>query len=109
MTAAATVVAVGFDTKVTIPNLSLVFVVLMIVAGDNLGLDPSLCSAILGAFTFNFFLRNSLAVDDPANVWAIGERRTSGPHNFHSSAKKGLFQHNRPVADTSSAPRDFRF
>lgn len=75
MIAFATVVAVGVDTKVTIPNLSLVFVVPVIIAGVSLGLGPSLCSAILGALAFNFFLtepRYSLAVDDPANIWAIG-------------------------------------
>ena len=47
----------------------------MIIAGVSLGLGPSLCSVILGALAFNFFLtepRYSLAVDDPANVWAIG-------------------------------------
>ena len=75
MTAVATVVAVGVDSKLTIPNLSLVFVVPVIIAGVSLGLGPSLCSAILGALAFNFFLtepRYSLAVDDPANIWAIG-------------------------------------
>jgi K+-sensing histidine kinase KdpD len=75
MTAAATVVAVGVDLNVTIPNLSLVFVVPVIIAGVSLGLGPSLCSAILGALAFNFFLtepRYTLVVDDPANIWAIG-------------------------------------
>ena len=75
MTAVATVVAVGVDSKVTIPNLSLVFVVPVIIAGVSLGLGPSLCSAILGALAFNFFLtepRYSLAVDAPADIWAIG-------------------------------------
>jgi K+-sensing histidine kinase KdpD len=75
MTAAATVVAIGVDSKVTIPNLSLVFVVPVIIAGVSLGLGPSLCSAIVGALAFNFFLtepRYTLAVDDPANIWAIG-------------------------------------
>ncbi|MGC1877152.1 MAG: DUF4118 domain-containing protein [Pseudolabrys sp.] len=75
MTAVATAVAVGLDSKLTIPNLSLVFVVPVIIAGVSLGLGPSICSAILGALAFNFFLtepRYSLAVDDPANVWAIG-------------------------------------
>jgi K+-sensing histidine kinase KdpD len=75
MTGLATVVAVAVDSKVTIPNLSLVFVVPVIIAGVSLGLGPSLCSAILGALAFNFFLtepRYSLAVDDPANIWAIG-------------------------------------
>ena len=43
MTAVATAVAVGVDRTVTIPNLSLVFVVPVIVAGVSLGLGPSLC------------------------------------------------------------------
>ena len=75
MTAVATTVAVVVESKLTIPNLSLVFVVPVVIAGVSLGLGPSLCSAILGALAFNFFLaepRYSLAVDDPANVWAIG-------------------------------------
>jgi K+-sensing histidine kinase KdpD len=75
MTAVATAVAVGIDSKVTIPNLSLVFVVPVIIAGVSLGLGPSLFSAILGALAFNFFLtepRYTLAVDDAANIWAIG-------------------------------------
>ncbi len=75
MTAVATVVAVGVDSTVTIPNLSLVFVVPVIIAGVGLGLGPSLFSAVLGALAFNFFLtepRYSLAVDDAANIWAIG-------------------------------------
>ena len=37
MTAIATVVAVGVDSTVTIPNLSLVFVVPVIIAGVSLG------------------------------------------------------------------------
>ena len=75
MTVVATIVAVGVDSKVAIPNLSLVFVVPVIVAGVSLGLGPSLCSAVLGALAFNFFLtepRYSLVVDDVANIWAIG-------------------------------------
>jgi K+-sensing histidine kinase KdpD len=75
MTAVATIIAIGVDMKVTIPNLSLVFVVPVIIAGVSLGLGPSLCAAVLGALAFNFFLtepRYSLAVDDPANIWAIG-------------------------------------
>jgi K+-sensing histidine kinase KdpD len=75
MTAAPTVVAVGVDRSLTIPNLSLVFVVPVVVAGLGLGLGPALLSAILGPLAFNFFLtepRYTLLVDDPANIWAIG-------------------------------------
>ena len=75
MTAAATVVAVGVDRAVTIPNLSLIFVVPVIIAGVAFGLGPSVCSALLGALAYNFFLtepRYTLVVDDPADIWAIG-------------------------------------
>jgi K+-sensing histidine kinase KdpD len=75
MTAVATAVAVGVDSQVAIPNISLVFVVPVIMAAISFGLGPSLCSAILGALAYNFFLtepRYTLIVDDPANVWAIG-------------------------------------
>ncbi|WKA28005.1 DUF4118 domain-containing protein [Bradyrhizobium roseum] len=74
MTALATVAAIAVDSKINIPNLSLVFVIPVIVAGVSSGLGPSLCSAVLGALAFNFFLtepRYSLAVDDASNVWAI--------------------------------------
>jgi K+-sensing histidine kinase KdpD len=55
MTAVATVVAVGVDSGVMIPNLSLIFVVPVIIAGVNFGLGPFLCSALLGAFAYNFY------------------------------------------------------
>lgn len=74
MTAVATVVAIAVDTHVSIPNLSLVFVIPVIVAGLSFGLGPSICSAILGALAFNFFLtepRYSLVIDDPSNIWAM--------------------------------------
>jgi K+-sensing histidine kinase KdpD len=74
MTGIATVVAIGVDSKVNIPNLSLVFVIPVVIAGVSLGLGPSLCAAILGALAFNFFLtepRYSLVIDDPSNVWAM--------------------------------------
>ncbi len=75
MTAIAAVMAVGLDSAVTIPNLSLVFVVPVLIAAVAFGLGPSLGSAVLGALAYNFFLtepRFTLRVDDPANIWAIG-------------------------------------
>ncbi|WP_157628191.1 DUF4118 domain-containing protein [Ensifer sp. BR816] len=74
MTVLATIVAVGVDNSVKIPNLSLVFVVPVVIAAVGFGLGPSLCAALLGALSYNFFLtepRYSLLVDDPANIWAI--------------------------------------
>lgn len=75
MTAFAALVAVAVDRAVTIPNLSLIFVVPVIIAGVSFGLGPSLLSALFGALAYNFFLtepRYTLVVDDPANIWAIG-------------------------------------
>jgi K+-sensing histidine kinase KdpD len=75
MTAVATAVAIGIDSQVTIPNLSLLFVMPVIIAAVSFGLGPSVLSTILGALAYNFFLtepRYSLVVDDPANIWAIG-------------------------------------
>jgi K+-sensing histidine kinase KdpD len=75
ITAVATVVAVGVDSAVTIPNLSLVFVVPVVIAGVAFGLGPSVCSALLGALAYNYFLtepRYSLFVNATADIWAIG-------------------------------------
>jgi two-component system sensor histidine kinase KdpD len=75
MTAVATALAVGVEQVGPTPNLSLVFVLPVVIAGVSFGFGPSLAAAVLGALAFNFFLtepRYSLAVDDPANVWAIG-------------------------------------
>ena len=75
MTGFATAIALGLDSKVSIPNLSLVYVIPVVVAAAAFGLGPSLCSAVLGALAYNFFFtepRYTLMVDDPANVWAIG-------------------------------------
>ena len=75
MTAIAALLSVAVDSQITIPNLSLVFVVPVVIAAIWFGLGPSLASAILGALAYNFFLtepRYTLVVDDPANIWAIG-------------------------------------
>lgn len=74
MTAFATLLAVSVDFEARVPNLSLIFVVPVVIAGVAFGLGPSLFSALLGALAYNFFLtepRYSLAVKDPANIWAI--------------------------------------
>jgi two-component system sensor histidine kinase KdpD len=46
-----------------------------VVASVTVGLGPSLCSAVLGALAYNYFLtepRYSFEVEDPAYIWAIG-------------------------------------
>ncbi|OEO30415.1 hypothetical protein VW23_021460 [Devosia insulae DS-56] len=123
MTAAATALAVGVDQVSPIPNLSLVFVLPVVIAGASFGFGPSLAAAVLGALAFNFFLtepRLSLVVDDPSNIWAIGllllvgvivsavaftaQRRRADATRLESQAN-ALRQYSRDVlaADTSEA------
>lgn len=74
LTAITTIVAIGVNSGVQIPNISLIFVVPVVIAAVGFGLGPSVCSAVLGALSYNFFLtepRYLLLVDDAANIWAI--------------------------------------
>lgn len=73
--ALATMLAVVVDRWVAAPNLSLVFVLPVVILAVSFGLGPALTAGCLGVMAFNFFLiepRYSLRVDDPANVWALG-------------------------------------
>lgn len=75
MTAVVTIIAIGIDQTVTISNLSLLFVMPVVIAGVSFGFGPSLFAAVLGPLAHNYFLtdpRNSLAIADPANAWGIG-------------------------------------
>ncbi|WP_037076964.1 DUF4118 domain-containing protein [Rhizobium mesoamericanum] len=74
MAGMATAIAAGFDRYETIPNLSLVYVLPVVVSSVAFGLGPALFSALLGALAYNFFFtepRFSLTVADTANIWAI--------------------------------------
>ena len=74
LVAAALVAAILAEHAAPIPNLSLIFVLPVIVAAAWYGWGPALSAAILGAAAFNFFLiepRLTLRIDDPANVWAL--------------------------------------
>ena len=54
--AAATLAAVLFDQLTHAPNLSLVFVLPVVIAGASLGWGPALTAAVGGSLAFNFFL-----------------------------------------------------
>lgn len=74
LSALATLVAVLVDHWTRIPNLSLVFVLPVVIAAVSFGWGPALGAAIAGVLSFNFFLiepRYTLRVDDPANLWAL--------------------------------------
>ncbi|HEX4710473.1 DUF4118 domain-containing protein [Phenylobacterium sp.] len=74
MVAAATLAAVLVDRMQTIPNLSLIFVLPVVIAAVSFGWGPALAAAVAGLLAFNFFLiepRYSLNVDEPSNLWAL--------------------------------------
>jgi K+-sensing histidine kinase KdpD len=74
MVAAATLAAVLVDQVQKVPNLSLVFVLPVIIAAVSFGWGPALAAAVTGVLAFNFFLiapRYTLNVADPANLWAL--------------------------------------
>src|SRR5579871_2520151 len=74
MVAAATLGAIIVDQVLKTPNLSLIFVLPVVIAAVSYGFGPALMAAVTGVLAFNFFLiepRYSLNVDDPANIWAL--------------------------------------
>lgn len=74
LTATALAAALAADRAVAIPNLSLVFVLPVVVAALSFGWGPALTAAVTGVLAYNFFLiepRHSLRVNDPANLWAL--------------------------------------
>lgn len=74
MVAAATLAAVIVDQATHASDLSLVFVLPVVVAAVSLGWGPALTAAVTGVLAYNFFLiapRYTLRVADPANLWAL--------------------------------------
>ena len=73
--AAATLAAVSMDRLAPIPNISLIFVLPVVIAAVSFGWGPAIFAAFTAALSYNFFLiepRYTLRIDDPANVWAVG-------------------------------------
>lgn len=74
MVAAATLAAFVVDNIVQAPNLSLVFVIPVIVAALRFGWGPAVASALLGVAIFDFLFvepRMSFLVDRPTDLWAL--------------------------------------
>ncbi|SKA32646.1 two-component system, OmpR family, sensor histidine kinase KdpD [Enhydrobacter aerosaccus] len=72
--ALATAVGVLIDTYINLPNISLVYVVPVLVAAARHGLVPSLWVAALSVLSYNFFFLPPLyrlTIADPANVVAL--------------------------------------
>lgn len=74
LVAAATLVAVAASRVAAVPNLSLVFVLPVVIAAVTVGWTPALAAAVAGVVAYNFFLvppLYTLRVADPANVWSL--------------------------------------
>ncbi len=74
MVAAAAIVAFVVETIVPATNLSLVFVLPVMVAALSFGWGPALISAMLSVAVFDFFFvapRMSFRVDSPGDLWAL--------------------------------------
>ncbi len=70
----ATLAALIVDHQAHVPNLSLVFVLPVVLAAALFGWGPALVAAAAGVLAYNYFLiepRYTLRVADPANVWAL--------------------------------------
>jgi two-component system sensor histidine kinase KdpD len=71
---AASLLAVAVDRQVAIPNVSLIFVLPVVVAAIRYGWGPALSAAVVGVVAYNFLLiepRFTFRVADPANIWAL--------------------------------------
>lgn len=75
MTGAATLAAVVADQLVKAPNLSLVFVLPVVISAVYFGFGPALAAAAAGVAAYNFFLiepRYTFVVAQAADLWGLG-------------------------------------
>ena len=73
-TAVATATGAAIDARIQLPNISLLFVVPVLVAAARHGLVPSLWVAGLSVLSYNFFFLPPLyefTIADPANIVAL--------------------------------------
>ncbi|MBS0220320.1 MAG: sensor histidine kinase KdpD [Proteobacteria bacterium] len=74
ITGLATALGVSIDTYVDLPNISLIYVVPVMIAAARHGLVPSLWVAALSVLSYNFFFLPPLyrlTIADPANIVAL--------------------------------------
>ncbi len=74
LVAAATALALWLEAAVRVPNLSLLFVLPVVLSAIRFGTGPALSAAGLGVLAYNFFLlepRHTLRVTDSGDVLAL--------------------------------------
>jgi two-component system sensor histidine kinase KdpD len=102
-TGITTMIGAAIDARIQLPNISLLFVVPVLVAAARHGLVPSLWVATLSVLSFNFFFLPPLyefTISDPANIVAL--------FLFMSVAAVASARAARPRAQTQSARREAR-
>src|SRR4051812_20066546 len=73
LVAAATVLAFVVDQLIAAPNLTLIFVLPVMIAATAFGWGPALAAVILGVLAFDFFFTApyiSFRIDRPSDIWA---------------------------------------
>lgn len=74
LVALATAFALGLEAVARIPNLSLVFVLPVVLSAIRFSTGPALSAAVLGALAYDFFLlepRHEFRIASPADVLAL--------------------------------------
>jgi two-component system sensor histidine kinase KdpD len=75
LVAAATFLAFLVDQFIAAPNLTLVFVLPVVIAASAFGWGPALVAALAGVLAFDFFFTHpfySFAITNPSDIWAAG-------------------------------------
>lgn len=75
MVVAATVLGFVVDNVISAPNLTLIFVLPVVLAGVAFGWGPSLAAVVLGVMAFDFFFTQpyrSFRIASPSDIWAAG-------------------------------------
>jgi two-component system sensor histidine kinase KdpD len=74
LVATATLAAIVVNQVLSTPNLTLIFVLPVVIAAVTYGFGPALAAAVTGVLACNYFLfppLYSLNVAEPANIWAL--------------------------------------
>jgi two-component system sensor histidine kinase KdpD len=74
LTAVATAVGYFFDRQIDLPNVSMIFIPVVLFSAIRHGLLPSLWATVLSALAYNFFFTEPLytfSIHDPSNIVAV--------------------------------------
>ena len=70
----ATVLAISAQRLASVPNVTLIYVIPVVVTASAFGWGPALLTVVLGAVAYDYFFTEpyySLTMTDPAEIWAL--------------------------------------